>query len=101
MLVVLRLKRMRSCRALFRAIGPGSAIPARYLTLPDPESPASVATVAVGHPGHSLDMTLFPTRGRIAKLRRKDVVARHCEETDIDLPFFATADTIDRGLQLS
>lgn len=47
-----------------------------------------------------LDLTLLPTRGGIAKLRRKDVVVRHSKETDIDLPFFATTDTINRGLHV-
>jgi len=47
-----------------------------------------------------LDLALLPTRGGIAKLRRKDVVVRHREGTDIDLSFLATTDAIDRGFHV-
>ncbi|MNE44199.1 hypothetical protein D3C80_1384160 [compost metagenome] len=47
-----------------------------------------------------LDLSLLPACGGIAELGRKDVVVRHRLEADVDLPFLAAANTIDRGLHV-
>lgn len=44
-----------------------------------------------------LDLPLLLARGGIAELGRKDVVVRHRLEANIDLPFLAAANSIDRG----
>ena len=47
-----------------------------------------------------LDLSLLPAGGGITELGRKDIVVRHSLEPDVDLPFLAAADAIDRGAHI-
>lgn len=47
-----------------------------------------------------LDLSLLPARGRIAELRREQVVARHRGKPGVDLPGLARSDPVDRGLHV-
>lgn len=45
-----------------------------------------------------LDLPLLTACGRIAELGLEDVVVRHCEKADVDLPLLAAAHAITRRL---
>jgi hypothetical protein len=47
-----------------------------------------------------LDLTLFPACRWIAELWRKDIMVRHRQEADVDLPLLAPAYAIDRCLHV-
>lgn len=47
-----------------------------------------------------LDLSLLPTRCRIAELRLEDIVIGRGQEAEVDLPLLATADTIHRRLHV-
>src|SRR6478735_2711450 len=47
-----------------------------------------------------LDLTFLPTCRWIAELGRKDIMVRHRQEADVDLPLLAPAYAIDRRLHV-
>ena len=69
----------------------------------------SVERVEIGKAGHGLpqppprildvplDLPFLPTRGRVAELGLKQIMARHRPEPRVDLPGLARTDPIDRG----
>ena len=56
--------------------------------------------LVAGIPNVLLDLTFLPSRRRIAKLGLVNIVVRHGEKAHVDLPLFATADTIHRRLHV-
>ena len=43
-----------------------------------------------------LDLSLLPACGRIAELRFEDIVVRHGQKAEVDLPLLASADPVHR-----
>ncbi len=83
-----------ACAALLGSPGPGiAALIAVGRAKGLPQSRSGILDIR-------LDLSLLPTCGGIAELRRKDVVVRHREEADVDLPFLAAANTINRRLHV-
>ncbi len=47
-----------------------------------------------------LNLTLLPSRRRVAELWSKHIVIGHGQKAHVDLPFFATPDTVNRSAHI-
>jgi len=94
-----------------RAIAQCIAVPTNHSAQQGRESPASLATSGAEHPerfsrpdpapagsNRWRRAGAVPPRRRIAELRLIDAVVCHGEKAHVDLPFLASADTINRRL---